>query len=208
MYDLSDFRKNYSGKSLELEHLPSNPYDLFKIWFDEAVKNEDGEANAIVISTVDALNKPHSRVVLLKEFSSKGFVFFTNYNSAKGKQLTNNPHISLLFFWQKLQRQVRIEGQAQKLSTWQSDEYFYFRPVESQFGAMASKQSEPLNDKKELLNYFEQLKNENKPKRPKHWGGYIVKPEYFEFWQGQPNRLHDRVVYKFEQTWKKHLLYP
>ena len=127
---------------------------------------------------------------------------------AKGKQLSNNPHISLLFFWQKLQRQVRIEGQVQKVSTRQSDEYFYSRPVESQFGAMASKQSEPLNNKKELLNYFEQLKNENKPKRPKHWGGYIVKPEYFEFWQGQPNRLHDRVVYKFEQTWKKHLLYP
>ncbi|HNV95534.1 MAG TPA: pyridoxamine 5'-phosphate oxidase [Bacteroidales bacterium] len=208
MYDLSDFRKNYSGKSLELEFLPSNPFDLFGIWFDDAVKNEEGEVNAVVISTVDALNKPHSRVVLLKEFSSKGFVFFTNYLSAKGKQLSNNPHISLLFFWQKLQRQVRIEGQVQKVSTRQSDEYFYSRPVESQFGAMASKQSEPLNNKKELLNYFEQLKNENKPKRPKHWGGYIVKPEYFEFWQGQPNRLHDRVVYKFEQTWKKHLLYP
>ena len=193
---------------MDLEFFPSNPFDIFGIWFAAAVYNEEGEVNAVVISTVDALNKPHSRVVLLKEFSSKGFVFFTNYLSAKGKQLSNNPHISLLFFWQKLQRQVRIEGQVQKVSTRQSDEYFYSRPVESQFGAMASKQSEPLNNKKELLNYFEQLKNENKPKRPKHWGGYIVKPEYFEFWQGQPNRLHDRVVYKFEQTWKKHLLYP
>lgn len=208
MYDLSNFRKNYSGKSLELELLPSNPYDLFEIWLDEAVKNEDGEANAVIVSTVDSINKPHSRVVLLKGFSHEGFVFFTNYNSAKGKQMEQNNSVSLLFFWQKLQRQVRVEGIAQKLSPQQSDEYFYSRPIESQFGAMVSKQSEILPNKKILLEKFEQIKNENNPHRPEQWGGYIVLPNYFEFWQGQANRLHDRVVYKFEQTWKKHLLYP
>lgn len=208
MYDLSDFRKNYSCKSLDIEKLPTNPVDLFKIWFDEAVKNEDDEANAVIVSTVDSFNKPHSRVVLLKQFSNDGFVFFTNYLSSKGKQIENNPHVALLFFWQKMQRQVRIEGIAQKISTHQSEEYFNLRPIESQFGTMASKQSEVLLNRKELLERYEQIKKENKPKRPDHWGGYIVKPNYFEFWQGQANRLHDRVVYTMQHTWKKHLLFP
>lgn len=208
MYDLSNFRKNYSGKSLDIEKLPSHPLDLFKIWFDEAIKNEDGEANAVIVSTVDLFNKPHSRVVLLKGFSNEGFVFFTNYLSSKGRQIENNACVALLFFWQKLQRQVRIEGITQKISTRQSEEYFNSRPLESQFAAMASKQSERLLNRKELLDRYEQIKKENKPKRPQYWGGYIVVPNYFEFWQGQANRLHDRVAYKLEQTWEKHLLYP
>lgn len=208
MYDLSDFRKDYSGKSLSIEKLPYHPIDLFKLWFDEAVMYEDGEPNAVIVSTIDLFNKPHSRVVLIKGFSNDGFVFYTNYLSSKGKQIENNPYVALLFFWQKLQRQVRIEGLAQKISTQQSEEYFNSRPIESQFGAMASKQSELLLNRQELLDRYEQIKKENKPKRPYYWGGYIVTPDYFEFWQGQPNRLHDRVVYKFEQTWKKHLLFP
>lgn len=208
MYDLSDFRKNYSGKSLKVEESPFNPIDLFEVWFNDALKQENGEANAVIVSTVDENNMPHSRVVLLKEFSDKGFVFFTNYHSMKGKQIENNPYVSLLFFWQNLQRQVRIEGKAQKISPRLSDDYFYSRPIESQFGAMVSQQSEILANKRELLKQYEQLKKFNKPKRPKHWGGFIVKPKYFEFWQGQPNRLHDRLVYKLEKKWTKNLLYP
>ncbi|MGQ9846304.1 MAG: pyridoxine/pyridoxamine 5'-phosphate oxidase, partial [Bacteroidales bacterium] len=132
----------------------------------------------------------------------------TNYLSDKGKQIENNPHVALLFFWQKLHRQVRIEGVAQKISAHESDEYFKSRPIESQFAAMASKQSQQLPNRKELLDRYEQLKKENNPKRPDYWGGYIVKPNYFEFWQGQANRLHDRVVYKLELAWEKNLLFP
>jgi len=209
MYDLSNFRKNYSGKSLEINTMPANPFDWFSFWFDEAIHNEWGEANAMVLSTTDSEGKPHSRVVLLKEFSENGFVFFTNYESHKGKHIQVNATVALLFFWQKLQRQVRIEGMATKLSPQQSDNYFYSRPYENQIAAMVSKQSKPLESKEKLLQEYEKLLKEQNAIRPCNWGGYIIKPFYFEFWQGQPNRLHERVVYQLENSnWIKYLLYP
>ncbi len=210
MYDLSEFRKNYSGKSLNIEQLPSYPVDLFAIWMEDAIKNEEGESNAVILSTCDKDLKPHSRVVLLKSFSEKGFVFFTNYKSNKGKQIEQNSNVALLFFWQKLQRQIRIEGKALKISEEESDRYFYSRPVESQWAAIASEQSHILEEKKILLERYEAIKKSSLVQRPKNWGGFLVVPEYFEFWQGQPNRLHDRVVYQEndDKSWKRHYLYP
>ncbi|NSW45771.1 MAG: pyridoxamine 5'-phosphate oxidase [Bacteroidales bacterium] len=209
MYDLSNFRKNYSGKSLEINTMPPHPLEWFKYWFNDAVQNEWGEANAMIVSTTDNEGKPHSRVVLLKDFSEEGFVFFTNYESQKGKQIDFNNTVALLFFWQKLQRQVRIEGITHKVSPQRSDEYFYSRPYESQIAAMVSKQSQILKSKTLFIQEYEKSLREHQPIRPSHWGGYIVKPYYFEFWQGQPNRLHDRVSYRLENNnWIKYLLYP
>lgn len=209
MYDLSDLRKNYSGKILTIENTPSSPFDLFILWFDDALREETGEANAMIVATVDEKMQPHSRVVLLKSFSEQGFVFFTNYHSQKGKDISVNPLVALLFFWQALQRQVRIHGKAQYITREESETYFNSRPIDNQYAAMASQQSSILPDKKVLINEYERLKQEQKPKCPEYWGGYIVIPYYFEFWQGQPNRLHDRLVYELNnEVWEKYLLYP
>ncbi len=209
MYDLSNLRKNYSGKNLMVEDTPLNPYELFAIWLEDALKYELGEANAMILSTVGENMQPHSRVVLLKSFSEQGFVFFTNYKSQKGKDIAINPFVALLFFWQSLQRQVRIHGKAQYITREESETYFNSRPIDNQYAAMASQQSLILPDKKVLINEFERLKQAQTPKCPEYWGGYIVIPYYFEFWQGQPNRLHDRLVYELHnEVWEKYLLYP
>lgn len=203
MYNLSEYRKNYSGKPIK----PFNdPLKLFEKWFAEAKASEPFEVNAMILSTVDAENCPHTRVVLLKSFSPDGFVFFTNYLSAKGKQIENNPNVSLLFFWQSLQRQVRISGIAKKITPQQSDEYFNSRPLDSRRAAVASKQSQILTSRTKLIQEFNKVKN---PVRPEHWGGYQIEPNYFEFWQGMPSRLHDRLVYtKQDKRWTYVRLYP
>lgn len=203
MYNLSDYRKNYSGKPIK----PFNdPFKLFEKWFDEAKLSDPFEVNAMILSTVDAELRPHSRVVLLKSFSHEGFVFFTNYLSAKGKQIANNPNVSLLFFWQSLKRQVRISGVAQIIPKEQSDEYFYSRPLDSQRAAVASKQSQILTSRRKLIQEFNKVK---KTVRPENWGGYVVVPNYFEFWQGMESRLHDRVVYSRQnEQWTYVRLYP
>lgn len=203
-----DIRTSYEKSSLRAEDLDQNPLNAFENWFNIAIKSNVAEPNAMVLSTVNSKGTPSSRVVLIKEISKEGIVFYTNYNSKKGLEIKANPNVSILFFWQELQRQVRIEGKVIKNSQEDSDEYFYSRPIESQLGAMASEQSSVLQNRDELEFKFDQLDKEH-PKRPANWGGYIVIPEYFEFWQGRANRLHDRISYsKRNNIWEIDRLSP
>jgi pyridoxamine 5'-phosphate oxidase len=188
-----------------IESLGNDPFQGFSLWFDEAMAHNELEANACVLSTVSVSSLlPSSRIVYLKELKNNHFVFFTNYLSQKGSELAENPKASLLFFWPGLQRQVRIEGSVSKVSKEESDTYFASRPRESQLGAWASHQSEILEDRNELIQRLEEL-NARFPSqvpRPAHWGGYGLNPQLFEFWQGRPSRLHDRLVFhKMDEDW-------
>ena len=191
------YRNQYSSKSLVESQLALDPIQQFEKWFSQAAKKESKDPNAMVLSTVSATGRPSSRVVLLKDLFEDGFTFFTNYLSRKGKELHSNPYASLLFYWPTLMRQVKIEGRVKKRSAQANDTYFYSRPINSQAASIASSQSRKLSSKKELVSRFEKiLKEESQIKRPDHWGGYIVKPTRFEFWQGQPDRMHDCFLYK------------
>ena len=202
---LSELRKEYSLKSLGKKDVNPDPIQQFSSWFEEAKSSISGEPNAMILSTVNTNNRPSSRVVLLKDFNSEGFVFFSNYKSRKGKELCENPFASILFFWGELERQIRIEGSVKKLGEKDSSEYFAVRPRKSQIGALASIQSSVLNCRTELEAKFNQIEQDFEGKeipRPEHWGGYVVIPEYFEFWQGRQSRLHDRISYsKVQETW-------
>lgn len=208
---LRDIRKQYQYAALTEEHASQNPFSQFDNWLSAAVNSEEAEPTAMVLSTVDADMQPHSRVVLLKEFTENGFVFFTNYEGNKSQQIASNAKVSLLFFWQGQERQVRITGVAEKIDAAASDDYFYSRPVESRIGAWASPQSQPIETYDILAQRFDAFKKqfgENIP-RPPHWGGFVVKPTTFEFWQGRPNRLHDRLYYTQQnQNWKIERLAP
>ena len=188
-----------------IDSLGNNPFNGFSLWFDEAIANNEIEANACVLCTVDTSSlQPTSRVVYLKELKNEQFVFYTNYNSQKGKELLENPKAALLFFWPGLQRQVRIEGFVQKVTAEESDIYFDSRPRESQLGAWASHQSEVLNDRIDLITRLEELdaKYPDRVPRPPHWGGYGLSPNLIEFWQGLPSRLHDRLIFqKTKNNW-------
>lgn len=200
---LRDDHKDFSNDRL-IEPTVS-PYELFSTWFDEAVKNNELESNALCLSTVSSSGIPSSRIVYLKELVEESFVFYTNYASQKGEELSLNPIASMLFFWPKLQRQVRITGSVSKISEENSDAYFASRPRESQLGAWASYQSEILADRNELFSRITNLEKQFKDSvpRPPHWGGYALMPSELEFWQGQPSRLHDRLVYiKTSDSWK------
>lgn len=211
--NIADIRRDYSHKSLSENDVDTNAIKQFKRWWEEAVNSKVDEVNAMVLATasIDAL--PSARIVLLKEFTEKGFVFFTNYESYKAQQLAENPKACLVFFWKELERQVRITGLIEKVSGQQSDEYFQSRPESSRIGAWASPQSRVIESRNWLDEKFNELVNKmegNSSARPPHWGGYIVKPVVIEFWQGRPSRLHDRIQYTLEENgeWKIERLAP
>jgi pyridoxamine 5'-phosphate oxidase len=211
MTKLSDLRKSYMKGSLSEEDVQSNPIEQFHIWFKQARDSDIPEPNAMTVASADANGKPSARIVLIKEVTEAGFVFFTNYDSHKGQDLTANPHAALLFFWPELERQIRIEGIVEKLSESESDEYYHSRPLDSRIGAWASPQSQIISGRTQLVTKAAEyaLKFALNPPRPPHWGGFRVKPELMEFWQGRPSRLHDRIQYsRTDSAWKIDRLAP
>ena len=201
---------------LEPRKCPDSPMDLFSEWYADAVNAGISTPEAMVLSTVSSDNRPSSRVVLLKDYDEEGFVFYTNYNSRKGVHLTSNPHCSLVLHWEPLERQVRIEGQAQRVSKDVSDNYFASRPRLSQLGACASKQSSVISSRSLLIRNLEYIARQHEGQevpRPFYWGGYLVQPDSVEFWQGHPGRLHERLRYKIDEIdnsyyWGKEILSP
>lgn len=209
--NLSALRLSYTKNELNEKKVSKFPFEQFKIWFDEILNSEIIEPNAMVLSTSSEDGSPSSRVVLLKEFDDEGFIFFTNYESEKGKCIEKNSKVSLLFFWKELERQIRINGVAKKTDRNISEKYFNSRPILSRIAAAASPQSNIINDRSQLEKMFEEYKSKNSDKieTPLNWGGYKIIPHYFEFWQGRENRLHDRIVYKKENNdWKIFRLAP
>ena len=200
--DLSGYRDKYLKGELNEIDLPDNPFVLFSKWFDEIEKfGTEIESNAMSLSTVSSDFSPITRIVLLKKFSESGFVFFTNYNSRKGKSISVNSNVCLSFYWPSMERQVIIQGIARKISENDSIDYFNSRPESSRVGAIVSNQSEVIPSREYLENKFKKNNLENNSvKRPRNWGGYIVDPTSIEFWQGRENRLHDRILYKKENN--------
>jgi pyridoxamine 5'-phosphate oxidase len=214
MKDLSDYRKSYEKSELLETNIPEDPINLFHKWFYETEEqgNTD-EVNAMTVSTIGLDGFPKARVVLLKKFNEEGFVFYTNYNSEKGKAITNNPNICLSFFWHSMERQVIIKGIAEKTPDIVSDNYFDSRPDGSKLGAIVSSQSEVIPSRDYLETNLKTLEKEFEGKeilRPKNWGGILVRPVEVEFWQGRPNRLHDRIRYQLQNdySWKIDRLSP
>lgn len=208
--DIRNIRRDYSLAELNEDNLKNNPLELFEIWLKEALEKEIKEPNAMALSTVEN-NKPKTRIVLLKQIKEGKFLFFTNYNSNKAKEIEKNPNVSLTFFWEELQRQVRVEGIAQKSSEEISIEYFSMRARDSQIAAWVSEQSSPMSKNEienRLASFRKKFKNKVIPKPP-HWGAYEIKPLVMEFWQGGPNRLHNRFLYEFiNDSWKVQRLGP
>lgn len=199
-------RKNMTSESIMKE----NPFDQFRLWYNEELESKSFLQDAMTLSTVGADMMPSSRIVFMKILTEEGLIFFTNYKSKKGRQLEENPKASLLFFWPRLIRQVRVEGLVERCSGQISDDYFDSRPLPNRASSLLSKQSEPLDDKEEFDNNVKMVaENPELVTRPEHWGGYILKPQLFEFWQNREHRSHDRFVYTLEGAgWKIIRLYP
>lgn len=210
--DLADFRKEYSDRGLSRDALLVDPVAQFSQWFTQANELKVHEPNAMTLATVDATGMPYQRTVLLKYFDENGFVFFTNYGSRKAKQIAQNPRVSLLFPWITLERQVIIQGTAEKISTAESLKYFTSRPRDSQIGAWVSNQSEVITSRKLLMQKLHEIGEKFQKGEiplPSFWGGFRVKPQMIEFWQGGPARLHDRFLYqRQESAWKIDRLSP
>jgi pyridoxamine 5'-phosphate oxidase len=212
--DLSNYRKSYEKQELLEDNCPENPMELFRTWFLNADNSGTAdETNAMTISTIGKDGFPKSRIVLLKKYTWEGFIFYTNYNSEKGKAIEANQNICLSFFWPALEQQIIIKGKAEKLSENLSDGYFESRPDGSKLGAWASNQSTVVKSREELdtnLKTFEKKFEGAEIVRPKHWGGYLIKPISLEFWQGRPNRMHDRIQYSLQKdfSWKLERLSP
>ena len=210
--NLADLRREYSLQELSESSVADDPFVQFGAWFDEYLNAGPLEPSAMTISTVDSDGAPSSRVVLLKGFDPSGFVFFTNYESKKGRDLEVNPRVAIHFYWPELERQIEIAGVAEKVSREESESYFATRPQPSKLGAWASKQSEELPGRQELEDRFKEAEGRfdtNDIPCPPYWGGYRVVPSLFEFWQGRPSRLHDRIRYELaDGSWKITRLYP
>ena len=209
---IADLRRDYTRDGLTESQAPNEPYTLFSTWFAQAVEIESTEANAMMLASVDAQGQPHLRTLLLKGFDERGFVFFTNYQSAKGEQLAAQPLAAMTFWWHDLERQVRIEGQIERVSSEESDVYFHSRPAGSRLGAWASPQSQVIAGREVLEDRLQALEvqyAEEQPPRPPHWGGYRLVPSLIEFWQGRSSRLHDRLRYRLESgQWVRERLAP
>jgi len=213
--NLADIRKSYTQQELSEERIAANPLAQFESWLQEALAAQAAEPTAMILSTVSTAGKPAARVVLLKALEEEQFVFFTNYESRKGHELQESPFTALTFFWPELERQVRIEGQVEQVNSEKSDAYFQSRPRGSQVGAWGSPQSKVVENRQVLekltASYTQKFGEEAPIPRPPHWGGYAVKPIYIEFWQGRPNRLHDRLVFQREtpgHNWRLERLAP
>lgn len=209
---IADLRKEYSRASLSESEADPDPIEQFAKWFGEAISAQIPEANAMSVSTVSADGRPSSRIVLIKDFNQRGFTWFTNYESRKGKELGENQYAALLFYWIELERQVRIEGRIERISAAESERYFESRPLGSRIGAIASAQSRPIANRELLEMQYAQAERQygEHPPRPAHWGGYRLIPDYVEFWQGRPSRLHDRIAYRLQAdgSWQRQRLQP
>ncbi|RNC67032.1 pyridoxamine 5'-phosphate oxidase [Proteiniphilum sp. X52] len=212
MDELSRMRHEYLGGSLNETEMALNPFDEFKVWLETAIASGLSEPNAMTVASATPEGRPSARVVLLKELNEKGFVFYTNYMSRKGEELLANPFIAAVFDWHEIERQVRIEGIAEKVDEEESDAYFNVRPNDAKIGAWASPQSRMVRGREELeeleKRYANQFSGSEIP-RPPHWGGFLIRPTMIEFWQGRPNRMHDRMAYyKGDKGWNMQRLAP
>lgn len=210
--NIADMRRDYSQRELSRSTVDSDPFRQFSLWLDEAINSEALEPTAMTLSTIGEDARPSSRVVLLKAFDRNGFVFFTNYESRKGRELAANPNATLHFFWPELERQINIRGVASRVATDESETYFKSRPVKSQIGAWASKQSTVIGSREELEKKFDEFSQkyaDGDIPLPPFWGGFRIEPDRFEFWQGRRSRLHDRICYEFlDQDWRVKRLSP
>lgn len=212
--EIADLRIDYTQQQLDESDLKDNPIEQFELWMQQAIEHDVMEPTAMALSTVDAQGIPSSRIVLLKDYHEDGFYFFTNYLSKKGQDISVNSNVSLLFFWPELQRQVRIQGKVSVADEQVSDDYFVSRPKDSRIGAIASPQSQKIGSRKELEDRVhevtDQYRASNDVSRPSYWGGYCVKPNYIEFWQGGGSRLHDRLIFEKKELdkWLKYRIAP